>query len=60
MSHIAMRKQFVRNIVSGWVLLVVEVAIAILLTPFTGFHPLLLETSPDLLGEIRKPEQAVT
>jgi hypothetical protein len=34
MSYIAMRKQFFRNIVSGWVLFVVELAIAFLLTPF--------------------------
>jgi O-antigen/teichoic acid export membrane protein len=34
MSHIATKRQFSRNLVSGWMLLVMEVAIAFVLTPF--------------------------
>jgi O-antigen/teichoic acid export membrane protein len=34
MSHIATRKQFARNLFSGWISLVIEVLIAFLLTPF--------------------------
>lgn len=34
MSHIATKKQFSRNLVSGWVLFAVEVGIAFVLTPF--------------------------
>lgn len=34
MSHIATRKQFARNLTSGWVLLTAEVAVAFLLTPY--------------------------
>ena len=34
MDHIATRRQFLRNLTSGWALLVVEVAVALVLTPF--------------------------
>jgi O-antigen/teichoic acid export membrane protein len=34
MSHIATHKQLARNLASGWVLLVAEVAVAFVLTPF--------------------------
>lgn len=34
MSHIATRQQFSRNLTSAWVLLVADVAVAFLLTPF--------------------------
>jgi O-antigen/teichoic acid export membrane protein len=34
MAHIATRKQLARNLTSGWVLLVAEVAVAFILTPF--------------------------
>ena len=34
MGHIATRRQFTRNLTSGWVLLVAEVAVAFLLTPY--------------------------
>lgn len=33
-GHIATKKQFSRNLVSGWVMLVIEVAVAFALTPF--------------------------
>ncbi len=34
MTHIASRRQFLRNLTSGWMLLVVEVVVAFLLTPY--------------------------
>lgn len=37
MSHIASSRQFFRNIFSGWITLVVEIAIAFLLTPYIIF-----------------------